>query len=108
MSCLRGHLLSKCHEDLALFDVGTSPLERIHVAALDGISQVREGPPDTTGGRAAAAGAARGSAPVISGLEGRFSGSVSHSQTRTTPPRGPSATLLVHYCPSSREAAKGA
>ena len=37
--CLRGHLLSKCQEDVALFT--TAPLERIHTAALDGISQVR-------------------------------------------------------------------
>ena len=37
--CLRGHLLSKCQEDVALFT--TTPLERIHIAALDGISQVR-------------------------------------------------------------------
>ena len=37
--CLRGHLLSKCQEDLALFDAGTSPLERVHIHALDGVSQ---------------------------------------------------------------------
>jgi hypothetical protein len=40
--CLRGHLLSKCQEDLALFDVGTSLLEPIHIAALEGVSQVSE------------------------------------------------------------------
>ena len=42
--CLRGHLLSKCREDLALFDVGTSPLERINITALDGVAQVQSSP----------------------------------------------------------------